>query len=61
MTFDGEDDETWSYSYSADGLTQTGLNGWDGSAEPFGEPVPVEPITNPTQTRRHWFRRRPKG
>lgn len=61
VTFTGEDDETWSYSYSADGQTQTGFNGWDGSAEPFGEPAPDEPIADPPQTRRRWLKRRSQG
>ena len=58
VTFVGEDEETWTYSYLADGLTQTGLNGWDGSAEPFGERAPDEPIADPPQRRQGWFRRR---
>lgn len=62
----GEDDETWGYTY-ADGLTQSGVNGWDGSAEPFGPPVPWGPGEDPgamptvTKARRRWFGRRSRG
>lgn len=67
VAFVGEDDETWGYSYAAGGLTQSGVNGWDGSAEPFGPPVPYEPTDDrgamPTVTkpRRRWFGRRSRG
>ncbi|MCL8026493.1 hypothetical protein [Nocardioides bruguierae] len=59
VTFTGEDEETWTYTYTADGLTQSGVNGWDGAAEPFGEPAPDEqPAPAPApRARRRWFGR----
>ncbi len=53
-----DEDETWTYTYAAGLLTQTGVNGWDGSAEPFGEPVQEPPATQPAPTPKRWFRRR---
>ena len=35
----GEDDAQWSYTFHNGQISQSGWNGWDGSAEPFGEPV----------------------
>lgn len=39
VDIEGEDGGSWAYSYEAGQLTQHGWNGWDGSIEPFGEPV----------------------
>ncbi|MFC0031891.1 hypothetical protein ACFFMM_20420 [Micromonospora chaiyaphumensis] len=36
---EGEDGARWSYTYAGGQVTQQGWNGWDGSVEPFGEPV----------------------
>ncbi|MGI5523371.1 hypothetical protein ACQEUX_20930 [Micromonospora sp. CA-259024] len=36
---EGEDGSRWSYTYADGQITQQGWNGWDGSVEPFGEPV----------------------
>ena len=53
----GEDGLEWSYAFTEGGLTQSGVNGWDGSLEPFGDPVEEEaPVEAPK--RRGWFRRR---
>jgi hypothetical protein len=58
----GEDGTEWSYSYADGAVSQSGLNGWDGSTEPFGEPVEDEPApaVTPVESmkRRGWFRRR---
>ena len=56
VVFSGEDGTGWSYVYDAGRLTQSGINGWDGSAEPFGDPVEDEPPV-PEPKRRGWFRR----
>ena len=53
----GEDGAEWSYIFADGGLTQSGVNGWDGSFEPFGSPVEEEPPVE-TPKRRGWFRRR---
>ncbi len=53
----GEDGMDWSYSYAEGRVTQSGINGWDGANEPFGEPVEDEPPA-PAPQRRGWFRRR---
>lgn len=53
----GEDGTDWSYSYAEGRLAQSGINGWDGANEPFGDPVEDEPPA-PTPQRRGWFRRR---
>jgi hypothetical protein len=39
VDIEGEDGGSWSYSYDAGLIAQHGWNGWDGSVEPFGEPV----------------------
>jgi hypothetical protein len=44
---EGEDDARWSYTYADGQITQQGWNGWDGSIEPFGEPVVLPPVDNP--------------
>ena len=64
VSLTGEDGTEWSYGYADGAVTQAGLNGWDGSTEPFGEPEdeggsagpPEEPPAPPA--RRGWFRRR---
>lgn len=56
VMFSGEDGTEWGYTYSAGGLTQSGTNGWDGSIEPFGDPVEEEPSAERPK-RRAWFRR----
>jgi len=38
----GEDEASWSYTYADGQITQQGWNGWDGSTEPFGEPVALD-------------------
>jgi hypothetical protein len=43
----GEDDARWSYTYADGQITQQGWNGWDGSIEPFGEPVELPPLDHP--------------
>ena len=63
----GEEGLDWSYTYADGAVTQSGINGWDGSAEPFGDPVdedavgplaiPVAP-TSDARRKRAWFRRR---
>jgi hypothetical protein len=53
----GEDETEWSYSYADGVMTQSGVNGWDGSIEPFGDPVEDKPPA-PARQRRGWFRRR---
>ena len=56
----GEDDEEWSYTYTAGRLAQSGTNGWDGATEPSGEPVEVaeqDPSAERAR-RRGWLRRR---
>ncbi|MFC7359097.1 hypothetical protein [Nocardioides astragali] len=61
VVFSGEDGGEWGYTYAADGLTQSGINGWDGSSEPFGDPVEEEPpAERPAERpkRQGWFRRR---
>ena len=61
VVLSGEDETEWRYTYAAGAMTQSGTNGWDGSVEPFGDPVHDEPpvVTQPQQrTRRGWFRRR---
>jgi hypothetical protein len=40
----GEHDARWSYTYADGQITQQGWNGWDGSIEPFGEPVDLPPL-----------------
>lgn len=57
----GEDGTEWSYAYANGAVTQSGVNGWDGSTEPFGDPVDDEAAAaTPVQAtkRRGWFRRR---
>lgn len=58
VRFSGEDGMEWGYTYAAGGLTQSGTNGWDGSAEPFGDPVEEEEPPAEAPRRRGWFRRR---
>jgi hypothetical protein len=53
----GEDGAEWSYTFADGGLTQSGVNGWDGSTEPFGDPV-EEVVEAQAPKRRGWFRRR---
>ena len=53
----GEDGAEWSYTFADGGLTQSGVNGWDGSLEPFGSPAEEEPSVEAPK-RRGWFRRR---
>lgn len=56
VVFSDEDGTGWSCVYDAGRLTQSGINGWDGSAEPFGDPVEDErPAEKPR--RRAWSRR----
>jgi hypothetical protein len=43
----GEDGARWSYTYADGQITQQGWNGWDGSIEPFGEPVEPSPLDHP--------------
>lgn len=57
VLFSGEDGTEWTYTYAVDGLTQSGINGWDGSTEPFGDPIKEEPSSERPK-RRGWFRRR---
>lgn len=53
----GEDGAEWRYIFAGGELTQLGVNGWDGSGEPLGNPVEdAPPIEAPR--RRGWFRRR---
>lgn len=40
---EGEDGAGWSYTYAGGRVTQRGWNGWDGSLEPFGDPVDMPP------------------
>ncbi|MER5333769.1 hypothetical protein [Micromonospora sp. NPDC002717] len=40
---EGEDGSRWSCTYADGQITQQGWNGWDGSIEPFGEPVEPPP------------------
>ena len=53
----GEDGTEWSYTFAEGELTQSGINGWDGSVEPFGAPLEEEPPVEAPR-RRGWFRRR---
>jgi hypothetical protein len=39
VDIEGEDGAAWSYIYADGQISQEGWNGWDGSIEPFGEPV----------------------
>ena len=39
VVIEGEDGARWSYRYSGGQVAQEGVNGWDLSGEPFGEPV----------------------
>ena len=55
VRFSGEHGTEWSYVFTEGGLTQSGINGWDGSLEPFGEPVDEEPPAE-EPNRRRWFR-----
>jgi hypothetical protein len=41
---EGEHTAHWSYTYADGQITQQGWNGWDGSIEPFGEPVEFPPL-----------------
>ena len=52
----GEDGAEWSYTFAEGRLTQSGVNGWDGSYEPFGTPVEEDPPVQAPK-RRGWFRR----
>ena len=58
----GEDGTEWIYTYADGTITQSGVNGWDGSTEPFGDPVDEEPAVGATPAaapkKRGWFRRR---
>ena len=53
----GEDGAEWSYAFAQGQLTQSGVNGWDGSLEPSGSPLEEEPPVAAPK-RRRWFRRR---
>lgn len=53
----GEDGAEWRYVFAEGELTQLGVNGWDGSDEPFGSPLEEEPLIEAPR-RRGWFRRR---
>ncbi|MEU4473793.1 hypothetical protein [Micromonospora sp. NPDC023888] len=44
---EGEDGARWSYTYADGQVTQQGWNGWDGSIEPFGEYVNLDPLDYP--------------
>jgi hypothetical protein len=44
---EGEDGARWSYIYADGQITQDGWNGWDGSIEPFGDPVDLPPPHKP--------------
>ncbi|BEL04519.1 hypothetical protein Q0Z83_027100 [Actinoplanes sichuanensis] len=39
VVIEGEDGARWSYRYSGGQVAQEGVNGWDSSSEPFGDPV----------------------
>jgi hypothetical protein len=43
VEIEGEDGSTWTYTYAGGQITQDGWNGWDGTLEPFGEPVDMPP------------------
>jgi hypothetical protein len=43
----GEHAARWSYTYADGQITQQGWNGWDGSIEPFGDPVELRPPDDP--------------
>ncbi|MCP3784700.1 hypothetical protein NLX85_15115 [Micromonospora sp. A3M-1-15] len=47
VQIEGEDGARWSYTYADGRITQQGWNGWDGSIEPFGEPVNLPPPDHP--------------
>ena len=57
----GEDGTEWSYTYADSAISQSGINGWDGSTDPFGDPVDEEPAVASTPAgapkTRGWFRR----
>lgn len=53
----GEDGTEWGYTFVGGALSQSGVNGWDGSLTPFGSPVAEEPPVEAPR-RRGWFRRR---
>jgi hypothetical protein len=53
----GEDGTEWRYTFAEGALTQSGVNGWDGSLKPFGSPVEEEPPLEAPR-RRRWSRRR---
>ncbi|MEV4490064.1 hypothetical protein AB0K04_08105 [Micromonospora coxensis] len=44
---EGEDGSQWSYTYVDGRISQQGWNGWDGSVEPFGEPVELSQSDQP--------------
>lgn len=55
----GEDGTEWSYSYADGAIRQSGVNGWDGTTEPFGEPADEEdplvgPVAAPSAAPRKW-------
>ncbi|WP_446213526.1 hypothetical protein [Micromonospora sp. IBSANI012] len=47
VQIEGEDGARWFYTYADGQITQQGGNGWDGSIEPFGEPVGLPPLDHP--------------
>jgi hypothetical protein len=47
VRFHGESGERWSYTYADGQITQQGVNGYDGSIEPFGENTWLPPLDHP--------------
>ncbi|MGY0007610.1 hypothetical protein [Micromonospora sp. I033] len=47
VQIEGEDGARWSYTYGGGRVIQQGWNGWDGTVEPFGEPVDFPSPGNP--------------
>ncbi|QYJ03873.1 OprD family porin [Nocardioides panacisoli] len=47
VRFVGEDERSWQYRYEDGALRQDGINGWDGSNEPFGPPADL--MTDPAE------------
>ena len=63
VVLSGEDGTEWRYIFTNGLVVQSGINGWDGSSEPFGAAADADdvlpaPATGPSPARRGWLRRR---